>query len=110
MSRDQLSRREMLKITAAATLAASPCWPVFGFAENQEKSMAQVAEYVHSRMNWSAVELNEFLNELPPSGLLSMKKALEIVESDTDRKQPCWVERATLKRFKNRCCGFQAIS
>jgi len=44
--------------------------------------IAKAEPLVQPQINWSAVELNEFLNEVPPEGLLSLKKALELLPKD----------------------------
>ena len=103
MSVTYVTRRRALQIAGAAAVSASP----FGrtlLAQSSAGSsasgpgrrgpqppdlnvstvgpdLAKAQASVLPEINWSAVELDEFLRELPPEALLSLKKALELVDS-----------------------------
>lgn len=86
MSSDQLTRRKALQVCCAAALAGTAfdrvtCGASGRGTSNVDHAMREAAQFVQPRMNWSAVELNDFLNQMPPEGLLSLKKALELVDS-----------------------------
>jgi uncharacterized protein YaaW (UPF0174 family) len=72
------SRRQALQAACLGVAALAPQILIAG--ESASLSMQHAAKFVTPRVNWSKEELNDFLHELPPEGLLSLKKALEMVD------------------------------
>lgn len=86
-----LTRRQAIRAAAIAALAANPLRNLFAedvsilppvSIQSLGTGMAKVEPFVQPRMNWSSAELNDFLAELPPQGLLSLKKSLGLVKPD----------------------------
>ncbi|HSZ59743.1 MAG TPA: hypothetical protein VK797_29135 [Tepidisphaeraceae bacterium] len=85
MSSQDLTRRQTLQLAASAAIVASPFCSALAVLANalgseEGTTLAHAAPYVQPHLNWSAVELDDFLAQLPPESLLSLKKALDLAK------------------------------
>lgn len=76
-----INRRTAIRsMFAAAAMAATP--RLFAGKNTLATDIGSVANYIYPNVSWSHVELNEFLEVLPDSGLISMQKSLELIPHD----------------------------
>lgn len=73
-------RTAMSSVFAASTLAACP--RLFAIEDASTADIGTIAKYVHPKVSWSYAELNEFLEVMPDTGLVSIQKALQLIPED----------------------------
>ena len=75
-------RTAMSSMIAASTMAACPY--LFASNDPKEQEFGAIAKYVHPKVSWSYAELNEFLEVMPNTGLISIQKSLELIPQDAN--------------------------
>ena len=76
-----INRRTAIRSMFAASALATTS-RLFAGENILATDIGSVANYIHPNVSWSHVELNEFLEVLPDSGLISMQKSLQLIPHD----------------------------
>lgn len=79
----EITRRSALR-TMIATSTALACPRLFAADASTNDDFAKLAKYVHPKVSWSDAELNEFLDVLPDTGLVSIQKSLQLIPHDAN--------------------------
>lgn len=76
----QVSRRAVVRSIVGGSFAIAS--PKLFATDVQTEDFSKLARYVQPKVSWSHAELNDFLDVLPDSGLISMMKALQLLPHD----------------------------
>jgi uncharacterized protein YaaW (UPF0174 family) len=78
-----ITRRTALQtMIASSTAVAFP--RLFAAEPSTRNDLSKLAKYVHPKISWSYTELNDFLDVLPDTGLVSIQKSLELITHDAE--------------------------
>ena len=91
----QINRRAAIS-SMIATSAAAVTGPLLASTVKPAAGFGRIAKYVHPKVSWSYVELNEFLEVLPDAGLVSLQKSLHLIPHD--RRVTRIVDRAAVRK------------
>ena len=87
-----VNRRTALgSLIAATTMVSGP--RLFATDDSTNQDIGTIAKYVHPKVSWSYAELNDFLDVMPDTGIISLQKSLHLIPHDA--KAPSIEDRTT---------------